>query len=287
MKRITRNTWSLFLMVVLVSIGLQSCASSSMQQEYYGEYSYSSGEADESNPLNPSRGQSGDFLESIVSVGTRRNAQTEAQIASMQYVQQSNVSAKMQETTLLAKNALNENSPKPKERVLAYSATLRMYAKTHFDSILTDITETAKRNTGYVLYSDAQTITIAVPSVMLDTTIRKISMLGQVHYKNIRGNDVTDSYLDLQTRITNAEKTLQRFLDLLAKATTVESAVTVEKEIDRVSSLIESYKSQLARMNQSITYSTITVTLSEKTTPGPLGYVFVGLYSAVKWLFVW
>ncbi len=33
--------------------------------------------------------------------------------------------------------------------------------------------------------------------------------------------------------------------------------------------------------------ATITVTISKKVTPVPLGWTFHGLYTAIEWLFVW
>jgi len=287
MKSVLLKVRALLLVYVVVATGLLSCGSSNRQLGYDNGYQHSSVDSYEPDPLRPQQARGSDLGDVVSGLTSTFNNQSEAQIASAQYVRQSNVAARMQETSVLAKKTLDETTQKPKERILSYSASLGMYANTRNDTILSAITDIAKGNKGHVLYSNAQSVVVAVPSSVLDTTIKRISGLGEVHYKNIRGNDVTDHYLDLQTRISNAEKTLQRFLDLLAKANTVESAVAVEKEIDRVNSQIESYKSQLARMNETITYSTITVTLSEKITPGPVGYVFVGLYKVVKWLFVW
>jgi hypothetical protein len=45
-------------------------------------------------------------------------------------------------------------------------------------------------------------------------------------------------------------------------------------------------KERLNRLSHLEAYATITVDLQEKVKPGLIGYVFVGLYQGVKWLFV-
>jgi hypothetical protein len=50
---------------------------------------------------------------------------------------------------------------------------------------------------------------------------------------------------------------------------------------------------QLDYMDRQVAESTLDLTLQipevtpPETKPGPLGYVFVGIWKAVKWLFVW
>jgi hypothetical protein len=45
-------------------------------------------------------------------------------------------------------------------------------------------------------------------------------------------------------------------------------------------------KGQMNRIDHLSTYSTITVYLKEKKKPGVIGYIGIGVYKAVKWLFV-
>jgi hypothetical protein len=60
----------------------------------------------------------------------------------------------------------------------------------------------------------------------------------------------------------------------------------VEKELERLNETIELLKGEMNRINHLTAYSTISVYLKEKKKPGIIGYVGVGIYQAVKWLFV-
>jgi hypothetical protein len=143
---------------------------------------------------------------------------------------------------------------------------------------------------GYLLQSNNTSIRMRVPAKDLKNVLADLKKIGKLTYENIGGQDVTDNYYDFQLRLENAEKTRNRYLELLAQAKSVSEILKVEKELERVNGLIESYKGTIKSYNQQIDYSLVTVyfnTKADKTRPGPLGYVFVGLYKAVKWLFVW
>jgi hypothetical protein len=75
-------------------------------------------------------------------------------------------------------------------------------------------------------------------------------------------------------------------LELLAKAENVEAALKVEKELERLNSTIDLLKGKMNRINHLAEFSTITINLKEKKKPGIIGYVGIGIYRSVKWLFV-
>ena len=65
-----------------------------------------------------------------------------------------------------------------------------------------------------------------------------------------------------------------------------QAALAVEKELERVNGDIESFEGKLNKLTHLADMATITVQLQEKDKLGPLGYVFVGLWKGVRWLFV-
>ena len=67
----------------------------------------------------------------------------------------------------------------------------------------------------------------------------------------------------------------------------VETILKVEVELQRIENIIEQLKGQLERMEHLKSFCTIYVYYSEPVSPGIVGWVFVGLYEGVKWLFVW
>ncbi|MBK8343550.1 MAG: DUF4349 domain-containing protein [Bacteroidetes bacterium] len=174
----------------------------------------------------------------------------------------------------------------PKTRLITYDANIDLTIKESTDSIKTVLNEIAKKYDGYMSKSNNYSTTIEVKSTMLDTAIAEISALGEITSKNIIGNDVTDQYTDLEIRLENAQSARKRYLELLAQAENVSAALMVEKELERLNTQIDLLEGQMRSITQNVQYSSITVYLNEKVKPGILGYIGIGIYEGVKWLFV-
>jgi len=81
-------------------------------------------------------------------------------------------------------------------------------------------------------------------------------------------------------------KSRERYLELLARAENVQSALLVEKELERLNSEIEFLKGKLNKTSHLVDFATLTISIKEKVKPGLLGYVGIGLFEVVKWLFI-
>ena len=171
------------------------------------------------------------------------------------------------------------------DRKILYSAFLSLKVEEP-DSANTHIEKIAKKYKGYVNEVGTYRTVIRVKSKHLEEAVKEISALGKLQNKNITGQDVTEEYFDYKIRLENAEKARKRYLELLAKAENVEAAVQVEKELERLNEKIELLKGKLKRINHLSEFSTITINLKEKKKPGILGYIGLGLYHSIKWLFV-
>ncbi len=117
-----------------------------------------------------------------------------------------------------------------------------------------------------------------------DGSPSEMSILSMVH--DVRGEDVTEEYLDLRIRLDNLEKARLRYLDLLNKAQNVGETLAVEKELERITMEIERLKGRIGYLERVVRFSTIQVVFERPTNPGPVGWVFYILYHGVKWLFV-
>jgi hypothetical protein len=171
------------------------------------------------------------------------------------------------------------------ERVIVYNANLDMVIKNP-DSINVRIARIAKRYEGYVQEIGNRYTVIRVLAANLNNAVTDICALGKVREKSIHGQDVTDEYTDLNIRLDNAEKARTRYLELLNKAQNVGETLQVEKELERLNTEIDILKGKIGRISHLKDYSTITIQLREKVKPGLLGYVFIGLYKGIGWLFV-
>lgn len=171
------------------------------------------------------------------------------------------------------------------DRKILYDANLTLTVETP-DSTNQYIQAIAKRYGGYVNEIGTYRSIIRVESQALDAAIDELSQLGRIDRKSIRGQDATEAYLDYQIRLDNAQQARGRYLDLLEKAATVDEILKVEKELERLNETIDLLKGKINRIDHLDTYATITINLRERKKPGVLGYIGLGLYRGVKWLFV-
>lgn len=110
----------------------------------------------------------------------------------------------------------------------------------------------------------AGVITVRVPQEDFHTAIRTIENLGQAESKEVRGEDVTEKYVDLSARLSNLEKQEQRLKEILAIATTVEDVLKVESELNKVRLQIEQLTGQIQYLENRVELATITVLLGEE-----------------------
>ncbi|MEL6632936.1 MAG: DUF4349 domain-containing protein [Bacteroidota bacterium] len=187
--------------------------------------------------------------------------------------------------SLLSEHKLEQSPRETTTRKIIQNATLSLTV-TQPDSMSAQLTTLAESLGGYLSQSGTYQTTIRIPAERFEEAIAAISTMGKLQSKTISGQDVTNQYYDLQIRIENAEKARQRYLELLAKAENVETTLKVEKELERLNTELDLLKGQMKRLENLTTFATINIRHEEKKKPGPLGYIGLGLYHSVKWLFV-
>ena len=171
------------------------------------------------------------------------------------------------------------------DQKIIYTSSVHLIVR-YPDSASVELGKIAKKYRGYLNENGTTKAILRVRSNSLDSALIDIEELGNVESKTIQGKDVSEEYADYAIRLENAEKARSRYLELLAKAETVEAALLVEKELERLNGSIELMKGKMHRIDHLVEYSTITVYLKEKKKPGIIGYIAVGAYKGVKWLFV-
>ena len=140
---------------------------------------------------------------------------------------------------------------------------------------------------GYVSWEGPGELVLRIPDASLEAAMDQLAALGEVERREVRVQDVTASYTDLEIRLANARALQSRLRDLLGQAQTVQDVLAVETELARVTAQVEGLEGQLRLLQNRVAFSTLRLTVSDGVTPGPLGWVLVGAYQAVKWLFVW
>lgn len=140
---------------------------------------------------------------------------------------------------------------------------------------------------GYSSASSMEATTLMVPAAKLEEALTALTTLGQVDHREVRARDVTEARTDLELRLANLRKSRERYLELLSHATNVAETLAVEKELERITLEIERLQAALDQTNHLVAMATVDVQFARPVKPGPVGWVFYGLYTAVKWLVVW
>lgn len=125
-----------------------------------------------------------------------------------------------------------------------------------------------------------------VPPARLDAVMDSVAGLGKEERRSVSEADVTEQYVDLETRLRNDLALRERLQQLLQRAKDVEDVLAIEKELNRIQSEIETRQAQLDRLKSDVEQSTLSITLRRERILGPLGYVGYGLWWAISKLFV-
>jgi hypothetical protein len=115
-------------------------------------------------------------------------------------------------------------------------------------------------------YSIENRITIRVPSENFEALLTKIAESAkELDSRNISATDVTEEYVDIESRLKTKKELENRYKTLLNKAGTVEEILKIEKQIGDLRTEIESIEGRFKYLNDRISYSTLTIVFYEQT----------------------
>jgi len=114
-------------------------------------------------------------------------------------------------------------------------------------------------------YETTYGIQIRVPANNLDSLVAGIeSLSGTVTFKSIEAKDVTEEYIDLESRLTNKKAYLDQYRTLLKSARSIEDILKVQEQIRALEEEIESVTGRLKYLTNQVDLSTLQLTITEK-----------------------
>jgi hypothetical protein len=134
------------------------------------------------------------------------------------------------------------------------------------DSTLDDIRALTDAHGGFIASVNTRSgtgaITIRVPQASFYYAVSEVEGLGEVQTRDLKGEDITEDFVDLQARLRNLESQEGRLNEILAMGTTVEEVLKVEKELERVRGGIEGLTGEIQYLESRVELATITVLLN-------------------------
>jgi hypothetical protein len=181
-------------------------------------------------------------------------------------------------TTVVAPSA-----PDMEDGVVVYgtsATTDRMVIRTAYLTIVVantsaamqQITSIAESYGGFVVNSNISGdnnrlyayISFRVESSHFNDTLQALhAMAADVKSESTTGEDVTEQYTDLESRLRNLEASEAQLLELMNQAGTVAEILSVQRELTNTREDIELIKGQMQYLEQSAAMSLFTVTLEQ------------------------
>ena len=167
----------------------------------------------------------------------------------------------------------------PQERLIIRTGNLSIVV-VDTETAVSQIAQMVEENGGWVVssnlhkYSDsAKTgdITVRVPADGYTSALTAMKALAlEVTSESSSGQDVTDEYVDLASRLGNLEATADRVRGFLDETETVQEALAVNMELSRLEGDIEVIKGRMQYLSQSAAFSTISVHLTPDELSQPI-----------------
>ena len=146
-----------------------------------------------------------------------------------------------------------------------------MVAEDGFSEATQEAVALAGRYSGFVLSTSIEgkdsrsgTLVIRVPSESFEQFVNDIKDLGEVRSESISGQDVTQEFVDLESRLRNLRAQEAVLLRLYDKARTVAATIRVQSELARVQLESEQLQGRLRYLEDQTSLATVSLSVTEK-----------------------
>ncbi|HLM01635.1 MAG TPA: DUF4349 domain-containing protein [Pyrinomonadaceae bacterium] len=171
----------------------------------------------------------------------------------------------------------SQNQPVVIERKIIRNADLNLEANSPEES-MTKITAIAESKGGFVVESqqsssevksttrDVVTMTVRVPAAKFNETLDEIrKTASRMIVENVKGEDVTEEFIDIEARLKTERALEQQFLEIMKQAKTVQEALNVQRELANVRGGIEKIEGRKRFLENQSSLSTVKIRLQTPT----------------------
>lgn len=108
-------------------------------------------------------------------------------------------------------------------------------------------------------------LSVRIPAAEVDQFLKRLSQgKDEIISKNITATDVTEDYTDIALRLDNKRRFLQRYYELLAKATVVKDILAIQEQIRNLEEEIEAAEGKLRFYDHEVDYAKLDIRLFEE-----------------------
>ncbi|MEX2653661.1 MAG: DUF4349 domain-containing protein [Acidimicrobiia bacterium] len=93
----------------------------------------------------------------------------------------------------------------------------------------------------------------------------RLGSIGELRSQNVSADDVTERVVDIQSRITTAEASVERLRAFLDGATDIDAIADLENQLLQRETQLETLRGQLRTLEDAISLATITLTVTENS----------------------
>lgn len=173
------------------------------------------------------------------------------------------------------------NAPAVDPEKIIYSASVNVET-TDFDATLAKLDALVARCGGFVessslngsnYYSQSRgyasnrsaEYTLRIPSSRFHELMNSLSELGNVPYSHTWSENISAQYYDVEARLTACRAQEARLLEMMEAAETVEDLIKIEDRLADLRYQIESLQSTLRNWDRQVSYSAVSLSISEVT----------------------
>ncbi|WP_223595184.1 DUF4349 domain-containing protein [Neobacillus bataviensis] len=157
-------------------------------------------------------------------------------------------------------------------KMVIYQADLQLRVK-KFEQTVKNFEEKAETYGGYIASSNVTkegqeqvsgSITIRIPQKNFQAFLHDAEgQAAEVLQRNITGQDVTEEYVDLESRLKSKRVVEERLLSFMKTATKTEDLLKISADLAAVQEEIETIQGKMKFLENQTSFSTVTITLYE------------------------
>ncbi|UCZ54138.1 DUF4349 domain-containing protein [Bacillus shivajii] len=166
------------------------------------------------------------------------------------------------------------------DRMVIYNGNLSIEVN-NYDDVQRQIEEEVNEVGGFIVESSIYqhggsdenrtgNLTVRVPAEHFFSFINGIeSRSTKVLEKSTHGNDVTEEYVDLESRLRSQETVEERLLNFLDEAENTEDLLQISNDLARTQEEIERLKGRMSYLENHVAYSTVSIHIQERAVNVP------------------